>query len=309
MKNYQSEFSNYIEIMGEALRNEDYNTYGYASELLGEAIDERKREKELMAEMDTTNFGVLNHVFEEELPRLFKENRKAVRAVIKTIKEDRNLMAQFNFYNVIKEQYSAVSGVLDSRYVLEKIAGIICNDIDLKTVNESNGRLRDVMAENGVVPSKHVDDDHMALYESGHVILTTSRTPNNMVPLMESHHNVAEWMQTHKDDKKENGKTADEMIREFEDRLRSNLNEEEISLVKAITDHNTPIAEKRKERLFNQIKGECIAKVDKILERDGDKDGLSGLRKKIDEVTFNNETIVRDVAKLLEIGAILSDEE
>ena len=101
---YQEEFSNYINIMNEALQNNDFKAYEYVRDMLEEAIDDKKHEQELMNEMNTTNFGVLNHIFENELPALIKTNKKAVRDVIKTIKEDKNLRSQFNFYNVIKKQ-------------------------------------------------------------------------------------------------------------------------------------------------------------------------------------------------------------
>ena len=45
--------------------------------------------------MKTSNFGILNHIFEEQLPTLFKQNKKAVRDVVKLIKEDNNLKNEF----------------------------------------------------------------------------------------------------------------------------------------------------------------------------------------------------------------------
>jgi hypothetical protein len=209
MKNnkYQEEFSNYINIMSEALQKDDYKAYEYAKDILEETIEESKHEKELMKEMDTTNFGVLNHIFENELPTLIKTNKKAVKDVINTIREDKNLKSQFDFYNVIKEQYNSKHAeIVTPEVVLAKLTEIVGESIDLKTIKASNKKLKDVMVENNIIPSDFVDEESKKLYESGNVILTTKKTTNNMIPLVESFDTVCKWMDAHKDDKKAEGR-------------------------------------------------------------------------------------------------------
>ena len=311
MKNnkYQEEFSNYINIMSEALQKDDYKAYEYAKDILEETIEESKHEKELMKEMDTTNFGVLNHIFENELPTLIKTNKKAVKDVINTIREDKNLKSQFDFYNVIKEQYNSKHAeIVTPEVVLAKLTEIVGESIDLKTIKASNKKLKDVMVENNIIPSDFVDEESKKLYESGNVILTTKKTTNNMIPLVESFDTVCKWMDAHKDDKKAEGKTPDELIREFEDKLRANLTESEISFVQQITDFRSPIAEQRKEKLFNKFKNECLDKINDMLKEDSENVELQSLGKQLDEMKFNKESIVKDIAKLLEIRDILMDD-
>lgn len=311
MKNnkHQEEFSNYVSIMNEALKKEDFKAYEYVKNMLEEAIEESKHEKELMNEMNTTNFGILNHIFESELPTLIKTNKKAVREVIKTIKEDKNLKNQFNFYNVIKEQYNGKHAeIISPEAMLVKIAKIVCENIDLKTVKASNDKLRKVMIENNIIPSEFVDAESRKLYESGNIILTKKKSTNNMIPLVESYDTVSKWMDAHKDDKKDNGQDVDTLIEEFENKLKTNLNESEMSFVQEITDFRSPIAEKRKEKLFNKFKNECINKINDMLKEDSENIELKGLSEQINEMTFNKESIVKDIAKLLEIRDILMDD-
>ena len=311
MKNnkHQEEFSNYIEIMNEALKKNDYKAYEYAKNMLDESVEECKHESELMNEMNTNNFGVLNHIFENELPMLIKSNKKAVKEVIKTIKEDKNLRSQFNFYNVIKEQYNSKHAeMITPDAVLEKIAKVVCEGIDLKTVKASNDKLRKVMVENNIIPSDFIDDESKNLYENGNVILTTKRTTNNMIPIMESYDVVCKWMDKHKNDKKSDGVDVDTLIEEFENKLKTNLNESEMSFVQEITDFRSPIAESRKEKLFNKFKNECISKINEMLKEDAENTELKGLSNQINEMQFNKETIVKDIAKLLEIRDILMDD-
>jgi hypothetical protein len=305
---YQEEFSNYLNIMTEALQKDDYKAYEYVKVMLDEAIEDSKHEKELMNEMNTTNFGVLNHIFENELPTLIKTNKKAVKNVIKTIKEDKNLKSQFSFYNVLKEQYTGKhADTVGSKAVLEQLAKIVCESIDPKTVKASNRKLREVMIENGVKPSEFVDEESMKLYENGNVILTTKRVSENTIPLIESYDAVCKWMDAHKDDKKIS-KDADEMIREFEEKLKNNLNESEMSFVQEITDWRSPLAEQRKEKLFNKFKNECIDKINEMLKEDANNIELKGLSDQLSEMKFDKNNIVKDIAKLLEIRDILMDD-
>ena len=302
---YTKEFSNYINIMNEALKKNDYKAYEYAKSILDEAIEDAKEEDALKEEMNTTNFGVLNHIFETELPTLLKNNKKAVREVIKTIKEDKNLKSQFNFYNVIKEQYNGK--VAEAREVLDTLVKLVCENVDQASIKKSNNKLRKVMVENGIVPSSFIDEDSMSLYENGNVILTTKRATENTIPLIESYDEVCKWMKKHAKDKKES-KDVDALIREFEEKLKTNLNESEISFVQQITDFRTPIAEQRKEKLFNKFKNECVSKINDMLKEDGDNDELKALSEQINGMKFNKDSIVTDIAKLLEIRDILMDD-
>ena len=306
---YQKEFSNYIEIMNEALKRNDFKAYNVAKSMLEETIEDSKQEEALLAEMNTNNFGILNHIFEQQLPTLIKSNKKAVRDVIKTIKEDKNLLGQFNFYNVVKNQYKGdTANLIEAKEALEKLAEISVKGIDQKTVKESNKKLRKVMLENNVVPTEFVDEENKQLYESGHVILTRKKTTANMIPLIESYHNVCQYMENHKNDAVKESKNPDELIREFEEKLKNNLNESEISFVQQITDFRTPIAEQRKEKLFNKFKNECLEKINAMLKEDAENSGLIDLNKQINEMTFDKNNIVKDIAKLLEIRDILMDD-
>ena len=305
-KKYQEEFSNYLKIMNEALNRNDFKAYDVVKGMLDECINDCKHERALIKEMDTSNFGILNHIFENELPTLLKKNKKAVKNVIKTIKEDKNLMGEFNFYNVIKNQYTeGVSEIMNPEVVIEHVMEAI--DIDQKTLNESNNKLRRVMVENGIVPSDFVSAEDKKLYENGNAILSLKKSPNNVIRLAESYKSVGEYMDAHKKEKA-SLRTFDTLIEEFENKMKETLNESEISFVQQITDFRSPIAEQRKEKLFNNFKNECISKIDEMLKEDSSNEELNGLKAQINEMQFNKESIVKDIAKLLEIRDILMDD-
>lgn len=308
-KEYNKEFSNYINIMSEALKREDFKAYEYTKSMLDECIEECKEDKALMNEMKTSNFGVLNHIFESQLPTLLKVNKKAVRDVVKAIREDVNLRSEFNFYNVIKNQYNSdLSSKIGAEVMLNEIADVIINNINQDTVIDSNKKLRKIMEDNNVTPIDYVDDDSRKLYESGHILLTNKKKASNMIALMESQKSVCEYMENHKVINDAKKKDVGSLIEEFENKLKTNLNESEMSFVKQITDFKSPIAEQRKEKLFNKFKNECVEKLNKMLKENKDNESLKSLSKQIGEMKYNNESIVGDIAKLLEIRDILSND-
>ena len=307
-KGYKKEFSTYIGIMNEALKRNDFKTYDSARRMLDETIDECKNTIALENEVKSNNFGILNHIFEQCLPRLIKTNKKAVKNVIKTIKEDKNLIGQFNFYNVIQRKLKGnAANIMETSNALEKLADMTISNIDQKTVRESNKKLRKVMVENKIVPTELVDEESRKLYESCDVILTKKRSAENMLPLMESYDSVRKYVEKHKNDNTREVKNIDEMIGDFEDKLKTNLNESEMSFIKQITDFKTPIAEKRREKLFNTLKEDCLSNIKEMMEEDSDNIELKSLDEKINGMKFSNETIIGDIAKLLEIRDILLD--
>lgn len=308
-KEYNKEFSNYINIMSEALKREDFKAYEYTKSMLDECIEECKEDKALMNEMKTSNFGVLNHIFESQLPTLLKVNKKAVRDVVKAIREDVNLRSEFNFYNVIKNQYNSdLSSKIGAEVMLNEIADVIINNINQDTVIDSNKKLRKIMEDNNIIPIDYIDDDSRKLYESGHILLTNKKKASNMIALMESQKSVCEYMENHKVINDAKKKDVGSLIEEFENKLKTNLNESEMSFVKQITDFKSPIAEQRKEKLFNKFKNECVEKLNKMLKENKNNESLKSLSKQIGEMKYNNESIVGDIAKLLEIRDILSND-
>jgi len=147
----------------------------------------------------------------------------------------------------------------------------------------------------------------MNLYNAGHNILAKKQTLKNMAILTESVDLVKNYMNKHKDDKVNESVDPQKLINEFEEKLKDTLTESEISFVQQITDWRSPIAEQRKEKLFNKFKNECIDKLNEMLKEDAGNVELEGLKKQLEEQKFNKDSIVTDIAKLLEIRDILLD--
>lgn len=303
-KKYNKEFSHYANVIAEALSKGDLSTYRAADALLKESVSAYEMEKKLEAQLNTRNFGVLNHIFEQELPRLFKTNKKAVREVVKLIKEDKNLLNQFNFYKALKE-YNSSS--VDSETYLKRLVEEFDNKINHENLccAISNEKLRDTLIENNVVPSEFIDEKDMSLYEDVETLTCTKVLLSNTLSILEAEKRVANMLNENK--KVEDSKPKVDAIMEFEENMRDTLTESEIDLVKTITSAREPIAEAKREKLFNSYRDECIKKVDEMIASEPYNDELKGLKQQIESKTYNKETIVEDMAKLLAIRDVLDE--
>ena len=303
-KKYNKEFSHYANVIAEALSKGDLSTYRAADALLKESVSAYEMEKKLEAQLNTRNFGLLNHIFEQELPRLFKTNKKAVREVVKLIKEDKNLLNQFNFYKALKE-YNSSS--VDSETYLKRLVEEFDNKINHENLccAISNEKLRDTLIENNVVPSEFIDEKDMSLYEDVETLTCTKVLLSNTLSILEAEKRVANMLNENK--KVEDSKPKVDAIREFEENMRDTLTESEIDLVKTITSAREPIAEAKREKLFNSYRDECIKKVDEMIASEPYNDELKGLKQQIESKTYNKETIVEDMAKLLAIRDVLDE--
>ena len=303
-KKYSKEFSHYASVIAEALSKGDLSTYRAADALLKESVSAYEMEKKLEAQLDTRNFGVLNHIFEQELPRLFKTNKKAVRAVVKLIKEDKNLLNQFNFYKALKE-YNSSS--VDSEVYLKRLVEEFDNKINHENLccAISNEKLRDTLIENNVFPSDFIDEKDMRLYEDVETLTCSKVLLSNTLVILEAEKRVANILNENK--KVEDAKPKVDAIREFEENMKDTLTESEIDLVKTITSAREPIAEAKREKLFNSYRDECIKKVDEMIASEPYNDELKGLKQQIESKSYNKETIVEDMAKLLAIRDVLDE--
>lgn len=308
---YTEEISNYTSLMNEALKRNDFKAYDTVKSMLDEVVCEMKEDESLRNELNTCNFGILNHIFEQELPRLIKTNKKAVRDVLKLIKEDKTLSSEFKYYNTIKNINETISSLDDRNVNVESLvkeyADSMRKSMNVNESLKSNKKFRKTLIENNVIPSEHINDEMKTFYKASTRLLENVQSIKNAASYNDDLDTVVGYARRHKKDAVSKVNPIDE-ISSYESSLKDKLTESEMSFVKSITDFKTPIAEQRKERLFNKFKNECISKIDEMLSKEPKNEELSSLRKQIEEQKFNKNSIVKDIAKLLEIRDILMDD-
>lgn len=285
-----------------ALENKDFAMY---DKLMGESdivYNEYKKDTELTYEC--TNFGMSNYIFENALPFLFKKNKKAVKEFISTIKEDKNLLSQFQFYKAL-EKYNDKIGA--NEYVNEAIK-LAKNNINTKTINESNGKLATIIRKYGIKPSEEIGEESLGLFESCDFLFKNNAKLTNLTKINENINKVIEYTTKNYNAINESQiKDFNKLVENFESKYGSLLNEEERDFVKEITDFKKNGNDEKKMKLFNKFKNECIVTIDKLISEsnDDEKDGLIAIKNQITSKEYCSETLVKDMAKLLEIRDVL----
>jgi len=284
----------------------DYNKkIDKAIDLFEDTVAKMENQKLLESEISANNFGLLNNLFENVLPELFKKDRKLIGRVMRTIKEDKNLLSQFQFYNALRNY----NGNTDSTVFVKTALSLTESKLDKKSVIKSNRKFAELIKENGIYPDNNLSEDEKIFFESCNNLLTKRETLSNINTLAESLCNVSNYINKHQAITT-NKVDLDEMLSKYDKTLKNNLNEEERSLVMDITNINNKNADIKREKLLNKFKKDSLAEIHKLMDstEDGDeKESLKSLEEQINSMEYCPETIVKDLAKLIEIYDILKD--
>ena len=249
--------------------------------------------------------GALGTMFESVLPTLFVNNKRAVGEIIKLIKEDSNIKSQLQFFETMKN-YDGLSDAKD--YIKESI-DLASRGINMSTLKESNNKLASLIIKHNIKPNDVIDEDKEAFFEAGTYLLTHRKKLNNLSKISANRNIVETYINAHKKDiEKEDTNIIKQTTENFDKKLGM-LTEAERSLVMDIINSKSSIAEQRQRKFFDSLKEKCISKLNKMINESSDenKDGLLAIKEEITSMQYCKETIVKDTAKLLEVGSVLSD--
>ena len=285
-----------------AMENKDFDLYEKLMEKANVAYENYKEDSRMTYECK--NFGISNYIFESVLPSLFMTNKKAVKEFINTIKEDKNLLTQFQFYKTL-DKYSHE---LDSNSYINESLSFVHNNINFKTIKESNLKLGSIIEKYGIKPTELIPDDKIKFFEDCDFLFKNKKKLTNLSEVNLRIKNVSESIKNNTSIN-ESKKDCMKLIEDFERRYNSLLNEDEKSFVKEIMDAKSGSNETKKANLFNKFKNECISIIDLMIKEssEDDKDGLNAIKSQITEKTYCSENLVSDIAKFLEIRDILKD--
>ena len=289
----------------EALKSGDLDLAEKFHQEMEDAYERYKEAANFESATINSNFANLNMALESALPKLFIKNKKAVKECINLIKEDKNLLAQFKFCNALKK-YNCSGDAKD--YVNESVE-LVSKDIDKKTLKESNLKLAKLLIKHGIRPQDEINESDINFANSCDYLLTHKKTLTNLTEFTNNEKTVGDYITEHRKEQ-ENKLNVLSMAEQVEKKLNS-LNEAEQALVKDIMIVNGSIAEQKRQNLFNKIKNECIEKINKMIsENEGsEKERLLNLKETIMLKEYDKKSIIEDIAKLLEIGAVLSDND
>lgn len=284
------------------LQEQDFDGYELCMEEAKEAYETYKKDSELTYECK--NFGMANYIFENALPALYKKSQhQAIKDYMTCIKEDKNLLAQFQFYKALCK-YNESYDVDD--YLTESIA-LAKKNINPKTLKESNKKIANIIRENNIKPNDFISSENLMFFENCNMLLSRDKKLTNITEMSDCFNSVATYIKSKPSVLQENVFNPQQAIQEFTKKLNKTLTTEEKTFVEEIIDTKSKVAEKRKEKLFNKFKNECIELVEKLLKEsaEGEQEGLMEIKNQLVEKSYCSETIIQDMAKLLEIRDVL----
>jgi len=238
------------------------------------------------------SFGELNHIVENQL----LDNKEVLDECIKQIKGDSNLLSQFRFINSLRN-YNCEGKAVE--YVTEAL-NMAIEKIDRKTIKESTEKFSEVLVDNDVENVK-INEDEVKFYKNCAKLLSERKKMSNLSDYTNTLNEVADYVEKHK---REN---IDEMVQKLSDKM-SQLTEDSRELVKDIINFKAPMVEERHKKIFDKFKNECLSGIKKLKEETTDPkelQKLDGIKEMIESKEYCKETIVEDLAKMLEIRDIL----
>lgn len=287
--------------LNEAMQKDDFDL---ADKLMEEADKAYRRYKECSAYPASNRkktFGELNYMLENELPRLFKKDKEALKECTKLMKEDTNLRSAFRFIDALGK-YNCEG---DPRQYVKESLELVSGNIDRKHFNESVEKLADMLSRHEI-GGYMLDEEAVKFYKDCDKLMTGTKRIDNLTEYTNSVNAVSSYINEHKAPIVESTKSFKTMSEELADKI-ANMNEEERSLVQDIIDSRKPMVEARQEQLFNRFKNECLETIERLMKEsdEDEKAGLTSIKEQLENKTFCKETIVQDMAKLLEIRDIL----
>lgn len=268
-----------------------------------EAYERYKEIANFETTMMASNFSVLNNQFESVMPNLMVKNKKALNEGVSLIKNDKNLLKQFKFINALRAYDGSVN---PTEYVNESIALSLIG-LDGKFAKESNKKFANFIVKNGIMADEINENEQKFLEDCDYLMLNKKKL-SNLLEYNKRIASVAEYIKENAKVSSENKFKPVKMIEGVDNKI-ANLNESERALVMDIISARNGFAEERRRNFYEKMKNECLNKVEKLIsENEGEElERLKGLKESIENQKYCKESIVKDIAKLLEIGSILSE--
>lgn len=217
---------------------------------INEKIENLKKQYDLLNECK--NFGIANMRVENSLPKLFIEDKKAIKEYLNLIKEDNNLSAQFQFINSLK---NINPEKIDYKNYITECLNIAKQKINLKELNKSNDKIVNFIENKNISLDDEIDNNVKKLYESIHYILSNSQKFNNVIDFNENINYIADYIKE-KDKNIKESKEYSNIKNECLNLINSLLEEENNKELNLLKDKiiNTNCSEENIEKLKNILK-------------------------------------------------------
>lgn len=243
------------------------------------------------------NFGIIYKVIEENTNGLLEDKKKrdAYAKIIKLIREDKVLKKQFKLY----EAFRNAENVEYPEIFVQDVVNVACTGLNKKKITESNDKLLKLISEANLNELVDIDDDEMDLYESIEYLITHKPTFENMKDYSNAKGVVSEYIKRNCVKTDDNTLTEEDYrkkLKEITEKYSNGITESEMELVKLVE------TTEDKEGLFEARRSEAIKSIKESIGDDS-----SDVIVQLNEMEYNPNTLLSDIAKFAEISQIMSE--
>lgn len=293
-----------VKLLNEALKlyeNGNYSSafkaYQSAGSFLTEA-DSRAKTNEGKISLKyggNRNFGVIYKIFESNTRELLsnKSSQKKLKKIMGLIRENKVLNDEFNAYNAFTNPTNVEN---PAEYVNEVIS--LIDRHSKKAIRENNEKLINLFQEYKLNENISVDDSEIELYEDIEYVLLHEKDFKNINKYADVQKRLCEYVAENNRVINESANIDDiyeEKVNEFAAKHENELNEDEIRLIKEVSD---PL---RAKRLFNNYKSEVISLVNEQIEKGVDVESWKGILEKVTNKVYEDKTALTNIAEFIEI--------
>lgn len=252
------------------------------------------------------NFGKIkntyNHVLSESMTSKKDENKSLFKNYLKTIRKDEILKEQFLIYNNIENKVES-DRIKATEYVKESIA--LLTKYPKESIIESNTKLvSDITFE------FDNDYDKKDLHEAITTLVFTERNAKNLDTILEATDKIVDYIVNNKTKEITEGLDVPNSllltlsVENFNEEYKD-LSESEKKIVSIMIEST----DEEKENLFKETNSECLSLVNNKLEESdiNSKEKLLSVKERLLNQTYNAETFVKDITKLIELKGILNN--
>lgn len=254
---------------------------------------------------ENRNFGTIYKVFESNTAKLFKDKNGSakIRKILKLIKENKTLKAEFDIYKALVYPESVTNA---ENYVNEAVSLIPL--LNKKDIVENNQKFIDTIRNLKLDEMIDISDDDLRLYESVEYLMLNKKGFNNINEYANAKKCISEHIEKNCNSVVVNeNETVDNIlekgVKELDENYQNNLNDDEKMLVEKLN------RIKSKEAYFDIAKNDVIKALNEQLS-ECDEENQEGLQKIIENVSnmmFNESKFIADAAEFMEIKNTLNE--